>query len=184
MSERLATGLLWISLVAASWLGMMAIHEAGHVLAATATGGTVVKVVLHPLTISRTDVSPNPQPLVVAWAGPVFGALAPLAVWLVALRWAYSYLLRFFAGFCLIANGAYLAVGVFDRVGDAGDIQRGGSPMWTLWVFGAVCVPVGFWLWHGQGRFFGFGGGVDRRVAWGCFLVAVALAGVGMWFPG
>jgi hypothetical protein len=44
------------STVLASWLGMQAAHELGHVIGALATGGQVVQVVLNPLTISRTDV--------------------------------------------------------------------------------------------------------------------------------
>jgi hypothetical protein len=63
-----------------AWFAMQAVHECGHVLAAWLTGGTVQRVVLHPLSISRTDVSPNPHPLAVAWAGPIFGAAAPLAL--------------------------------------------------------------------------------------------------------
>src|SRR5208337_624939 len=55
------------------WMAMMAVHELGHVVAAVATGGKVEKVVLHPLMISRTDVSPNPSPLIVVWAGPIVG---------------------------------------------------------------------------------------------------------------
>jgi hypothetical protein len=65
--------------------------------------------------------------------------------------------LRFFAGFCLIANGAYLGVGSFDGVGDAGDLLRHGAPVWQLWVFGLMCVPTGLWLWHGLGAHFGLG---------------------------
>ncbi len=67
---------------------MMAVHEFGHVLGAWYTGGTVRKVVLHPLTISRTDLVHNPDPLVVAWAGPLLGELLPLMVFAVtaALR--------------------------------------------------------------------------------------------------
>ncbi len=64
------------STLALSWFGMMAVHESGHVLAAWATGGTVAKVVLHPLTISRTDLADNPQPLPVVWGGPGFGVMA------------------------------------------------------------------------------------------------------------
>jgi hypothetical protein len=72
------------STLALSWFGMMAIHETGHVLGAWLTGGSVAKTVLHPLTISRTDLSYNPRPLLVEWAGPVFGVAAPLAAWIIA----------------------------------------------------------------------------------------------------
>ena len=54
-----------------SWLGMQAVHELGHVLGAILTGGRVTTVVLHPLTISRTDVFPNPHPLIEVWAGAI-----------------------------------------------------------------------------------------------------------------
>src|SRR5215472_11635577 len=64
-----------------SWLAMQAVHELGHVLHAWASGGTVTKVLLVPLEISRTDVSPNPHPQFVAWGGPIWGALLPACVW-------------------------------------------------------------------------------------------------------
>lgn len=69
-----------ISLLLLSWLGMQAMHELGHIAAAYATGGNVVRVVLHPTAISRTDVSPNPAPLIVAWAGPILGCLFPALI--------------------------------------------------------------------------------------------------------
>lgn len=136
------------------WLAMQTVHEAGHVLVAWATGGQVANVVLHPLAISRTDVTPNPRPLAVAWAGPLTGAFGPLFAFALARRaiggeWR---LLRFFAGFCLIANGAYLGLGVFDSVGDAGDLSRMGVPTWLLVLFGLVTIPAGVWLWDALPR--------------------------------
>jgi hypothetical protein len=65
------------STLLASWLGMQAVHELGHVLGAWLTGGRVTAVVLNPLTISRTDLAENPQPLFVVWAGPAFGVVFP-----------------------------------------------------------------------------------------------------------
>lgn len=56
------------STVLGSWLGMQAVHEAGHVVGAWLTDGRVARVVLHPLTISRTDLAENPRPLAVVWA--------------------------------------------------------------------------------------------------------------------
>jgi Peptidase M50B-like len=161
------------STLALSWFAMMAVHEAGHVLGAWLTGGTVARVVLHPLTISRTDWFGSSEPLLVVWAGPAFGVAAPLLAWIVAQlgRVPGCYLPRFFAGFCLIANGAYLGVGSFDRVGDAGDLLRLGADAWQLWLFGAVCVPAGFLMWHKLGSFFGFGearGFVSAPAAYGC----------------
>jgi hypothetical protein len=75
MLRRLLTYAILIYL---SWLAMQAVHELGHILAAWLTGGTVERVILEPLAISRTDVSPNPSPLAVAWAGPLVGVALPL----------------------------------------------------------------------------------------------------------
>jgi Peptidase M50B-like len=159
VSDRRNRVLLIATLLPLCWLGMMVVHELGHVLGAMATGGRVERVVLHPLTISRTDVQPNPAPLAVTWAGPALGVLLPALV-LIAWRLARvpeAHIWRFFTGFCLIANGLYIAVGSFDRVGDAGDLLRHGASAWQLWLFGIATVPVGVWLWHGQGKHFGLG---------------------------
>jgi hypothetical protein len=145
-----------------SWFGMQAVHEWGHVLGAWATGGEVARVVLHPFTISRTDLLENPQPLVVAWSGPAWGAILPLIIWGLGawVRVPGSFVLRFFAGFCLVANGLYLGVGAFVPVGDAADLLRFGARPWQLVLFGLVTVPAGLLLWHGQGKHFGL---VPRR---------------------
>lgn len=135
------------------WLAMMTVHELGHIGAAIASGGTVTQVVLSPVAISRTDVSPNPWPAMVVWLGPIFGAIFPAALWsMVPRSWTWTKgLLQFFAGFCLIANGAYLGLGSFEKVGDCQEILRTGSPMWTMWLFGLITIPSGFWLWHRLG---------------------------------
>jgi hypothetical protein len=170
--SRLYQITLIASALALCWLGMQVVHEVGHVLGAWAGGEEVYRVVLHPLTISRTDASHERHPLLVVWGGPLVGVLFPVAalavIGLIRPRW--SYLPRFFAGFCLIANGVYLGVGSFGGVGDAGDLLRYGVPRWALVVFGVVCVPAGLWLWHGLGPYFGLGeakGRVDRRAALG-----------------
>src|SRR5688572_14659004 len=151
--------ILIVSTLLGSWLGMQAVHELGHVFGAWLTGGKVQKVVLHPLTISRTDLAENPQPLVVVWAGPLLGVLLPILIWLAAAaaKMPGSFVLRFFSGFCLIANGLYIALGSLGRIGDCGEMLRHGSQLWQLWLFGLVTVPAGLWLWHGQGAEFGLG---------------------------
>jgi hypothetical protein len=185
--NRLPQVVLILSTIAASWWGMQAVHELGHVLGALATGGKVTRVVLHPLSISRTDVSPNPQPLIVVWTGPAVGVVAPLAIWgaAVGIGIRGAYVLRFFAGFSLIANGLYIAGGSFDGVGDCGEMLRHGSPIWTLWLFGMATAPGGLWLWHRQGTHFGLGaarGKVDGRVAVATFAFCIVLAGLGFLF--
>ncbi len=136
---------------------MMIVHELGHMLHAWTSGGRVTQVVLHPLAISRTDVVPNPHPLFVVWGGPVWGCLLPLLVWFVGsrLRWSRIYVVRFFAGFCLIANGAYIGSGIAYPVGDAEQMRQLGTPAWVMGCFGVVTVAAGLLLWHRQGRNFG-----------------------------
>jgi hypothetical protein len=152
------------SVLAGSWLGMQTIHEFGHVLGAWLTGGQITKVVVHPLTISRTDLAENPHPLVVVWAGPLLGVLLPLVAWATtsALRMPGAFVLRFFAGFCAIANGGYIGAGSFIAAGDCGVMLHHGSPIWLLWLFGAATLPLGLLLWHGQGKRFGLGPHADE----------------------
>lgn len=170
--KRLHQCVLIASFVPLCWLAMMAVHELGHVLGAWFTGGHVTRVVLHPLAISRTDVSPNPSPLLVVWAGPLFGVLLPLATWLVfsLARIPGAYLSRFFAGFCLVANGAYIGLGSVDGIGDAGEMTRHGTPIWWLWLFGVLAAPSGLLLWHRIGSHFGLGESRGRVEVWAAYV--------------
>jgi hypothetical protein len=139
----------------ACWFGMQAVHELGHVFAAWCSGAMVERVVLLP--ISRTDTAQVESPLFVCGAGAVFGAVFPVLLWLFAsgLRWKTVYLFRFFAGFCLVANGAYIGCDFF-IVGptDAGMLIEHGANRLILVLFGVLCVSGGLFLWHGQSRFF------------------------------
>lgn len=187
--NRLPQLILISSTLLGSWLWMQAIHEFGHVLGAQLTGGKVERVVLHPLTISRTDLSENPHPLVVVWLGPLFGIAIPSALWGVAtlLRWEGRFVLRFFAAFCLLANGLYIGIGSIHGVGDCGEMLRYGSDRWQLWLFGSITAPLGLVLWHGQGSHFGFAasqGRVDRRVTVVSAVVCAALIVVELLFGG
>jgi hypothetical protein len=147
------------STLAVSWLGMMVVHECGHVTGALVTGGKVKHVALPLIGFSRTDVSVNPRPLIVVWAGPVLGSIVPLLAWaaMALLKLQSAYLMRFFAGYCLIANGAYIGAGSFDQVGDTYVMLLFGSRMWQLWLFGAMAFSAGLFLWHRQGSHFGIG---------------------------
>lgn len=117
-----------------SALGMQTIHETGHVLGAWLTGARVERVVLTPTTISCTYVVNNIHPLVVAWAGPFVGLALPVSIWLIAssLKMPGTFVLRFFVGFCLEANGMYIGLGSLSRVGDCGEMLRHGSAQWQL----------------------------------------------------
>jgi hypothetical protein len=82
------------------------------------------------------------------------GVLLPLILWglLAATGTPGAFIARFFAGFCLIENAGYLGVGSFFGTGDCGEMLRRGSSAWALRIFGAIAVPIGFWLWNGEGR--------------------------------
>ncbi len=169
-----------VSLFAACWLTMMVVHELGHVVGGLITGGSVAGVVLHPLSISRTDLVENPCPAIVVWAGPMLGVLLPLVLLSMTrmLRWSQTPLVQFFAGFCLIANGAYIAGGALEGIGDCGVMRQTGTPLWVMWGFGLLTVPTGFWLWHRLGSLRDWWQTPERiseQSAWGLFLAVVAL---------
>jgi hypothetical protein len=177
---RLFQVLLILSILLLSWLGMMIVHEFGHVLAAWLSGGAVAKVALHPLQFSHTDLALNPHPLFVAWGGAAIGTVLPLCLlWISKMkRFLVFYLFQFFAGFCLVANGVYLGAASFSKAADAGDLMRYGTPQWTLILFGIVTVPLGIFLWNGLGSHFGLGaasGQVSHRAAMGTFVLLIVV---------
>ncbi|MSR56848.1 MAG: hypothetical protein EXS05_04155 [Planctomycetaceae bacterium] len=178
--NRLHQVLLISSTLVLSWLAMQAVHELGHVLHAWSSGGRVTTVLLTPLEISRTEVEPNPHPQFVAWGGPVWGSVLPLAGWLAVrqARWSRAWWLRFFAGFCLIANGGYLLAGAFYPVGDAQVLMQNGAPAVALIAFGLAACGPGLALWHRLGPHFGLGRDappIDRRAARGATVALVTI---------
>lgn len=175
-SHRFFQLLLIASFVALSWLSFLVVHEFGHVATAWLSGGSVSRVVLHPMQISWTAFARNPHPQLVAWGGPVLGSLLPL-IFLTAARMLRSpglYLFQFFAGFCLVANGLYLLVDAFERGGDGGTLLRVGASQWQLLTFGVITTPIGFLLWHGLGQHFGLGS-AHGRVSHGAAIMSACL---------
>lgn len=185
---RLSLRLLLISCILwISWLAMMLSHETGHVLGALATGGTVKEVVFHPTVMSRTEVAPNPHPLIEVWSGPIVGCLLPLALaaGVQVLRLRIAYLLWCLAGFCLIANGAYLGIGAIDPVGDARELITLGTSRWALLLFGIATAIPGLWLWHRISPQFGFGDAAVAPVVfhvWTCAALAALLTSLAFAF--
>ena len=94
----------------------------------------------------------------------MIGVVIPLAVWAICRWWKLPawYLWQFFAGFCLIANGAYISIGALVPVGDAVDLLRHGAAAWQFLAFGLLACPAGLWLWNGLGPQFGFGPTASR----------------------
>lgn len=188
--KRFPTVMFLLAVLLLSWLGMQAVHELGHVLGSWLTGGTVQRVVLSPLEISRTDVSPNPHPLVVVWLGPIIGCLLPLMAWR-SFSSGLSIqrnLAQFFAGFCCIANGAYLTFGLSDRIGDCGVLLQCGAPAVVIVTYGVAAIVIGIWLWHRLGspmKLFAEPTWVTAKgvcIAWGLLLL-IALSEWLIYFP-
>ena len=126
--------------------------------------------------------SANPHPLFVVWAGPVFGAMLPLVLAL-ALRAARrrSLVAEIFSGFCLLANGTYVGVGSLGRIGDAGDMLKDGSPLWSLLAFGLVLAAAGLAQWHALGPGLGIRNVGKAQALWAAMLGALLLAGSAGW---
>jgi hypothetical protein len=185
--KRFEQAILIVSFIAFSWLAMQVVHELGHVVAAWWTKAQINEVALHPCIISHTYIGHNPHPLIVVWAGPIVGAALPLLAFLVAkvCRAPGVYLFRFFAGVCLIANGVYITVGPSEGLADTGVMMEHGSPRWLMVLFGVITVPLGLYLWHGEGKHFGLGeakGQVSRSAAVVSALLLIALAGAELIF--
>ena len=102
----------------------------------------------------------NPCPQMELWGGAIGGILFPLLIWGIwkSVRFPEVHLPRFWAGFCLIANGAYFG-GDFSQRGptDAGLLTELGTDRFSLVCFGIIAIALGLTLWNGQSRYFGWG---------------------------
>jgi hypothetical protein len=121
--------------------------------------------------------------LAVVWGGPLVGSIFPLLLLALAsaCRLPGLYMFRFFAGFCLVANGVYIGIGWALADGaDPSVMTENGSPRWLLVLFGLLAAPIGLYLWHRQGSHFGLGeakGNVNMRAALISATLLLALAG-------
>lgn len=142
-----------VPLLYLTWLGMMGVHELGHLLHAVASGGRPARVSFPLLGFSQTFFSRNPHPYFVVWGGPLWGSILPVLAWsAIPRRWrTVRRAMQFFAGFCLIANGAYLGAGWLLGAGDAADLRKAGTAPATLIAFGAIAMALGLYLWHRLG---------------------------------
>src|SRR4051794_36054178 len=111
--RRLLRLMIFVPLAAITcWYGMELVHEFGLMLATLLTGGTIEHLEFPLFGFSRTDISPNPHPGLVAWSGPLFGSALPLIAFiLLRLAKKKSAFLQLFTAFCLLANGAYIGIG-------------------------------------------------------------------------
>lgn len=180
-----------VAALTASWLAMTALHECGHVLNAWLSGGRVTHIELPPRGLGHTQVSPNPSPRFVAWGGALWGTfLGTSPILFVRRPELANWLTRFFAGFCLVANGAYVGSGCFfgdpNGADDAHELLRHGAAAWPLVAFGVVTVIGGFTLWHRLGPRAGFPRAASRagwKTIGSLAALIAALATVGCLLP-
>ncbi len=172
--QRLAAIVHGSAVLISCWLLLQAAHEAGHILAVKALGGTVEHVVLHPLAWSRTDRSGSRSPVIDTWAGPACGCLLPALALLALVRTPLGGYARLFLGLCLVANGVYLCAGWSEPACDAGELRALGVPVPILIISGAALVALGLWALSPMGLVLGYRGG--SGVGWRRSIVAAALA--------
>ena len=129
-------------LLVASWVVMTFTHETGHILGGWIGGATLTDYDVAPWHLPYSLHSPDPHPLLTLWSGPILGALAP-ALLAVAVRHVWF---RFVADFCLIANGAYLALAwvAGDRLLDTPRLLEAGTSPISVVVFCAVTIGIGY----------------------------------------
>ncbi len=158
MSKRLrATNPNELGLLSAAWLLvrlawgwelMLLTHEIGHLIAAGCTGAVVLQSNLLPWVLPCTLIEQNPHPHVVAWGGITSGVGIPIVIWGV-LTWLQRPAAATgagLAGFCLLANGAYLAAGGGESLTDTGVLRALGWSNGLLIVVGLVLAVPGYWL--------------------------------------
>lgn len=142
----------WLPLI--SFYAMEILHETGHIIAGFFTGAKIESVDLLPWQFSRTAFSVNPHPGIVVWGGPLGGIVLALLLWALFHRWNDAHYLRFFAGFNLIANGLYIGIGCFGRVGDCAEMLKTGTPLLSMVLFGAAATVAGLFIWNGEAKRF------------------------------
>lgn len=131
--------LLWLGV---SWTVMAWTHEGGHIVGGWLMGGHLQYAELRPWLLPYSHFEPDPQPLVTLWAGPIFGAVVP---WRIALMVPRVHT-RFIAGFCLLANGAYLATAAYagDALLDTTKLLAAGAWSVSIGMYCLITITVGY----------------------------------------
>lgn len=140
--------------VVAAWYVMLATHELGHGLHALLSGVTVLNINFPLIGFPYTQVGTPTRSLFLLWGGFIWGCGIPMSAYFAvcAMKNRTVLWLRrevgFLAGFCLLANGAYLAAGAVYQIGDAAEMIRAGSPLGLLVTIGIVLAAFGLLFWH------------------------------------
>lgn len=139
MPRRIPLLVVWLIV---AWCVLVVTHEAGHILLGWCTGATLLRCDLAPWRLPYSLFGPDPVPLATLWGGPVLGVVVPVAAALILKRDA----LWFIASFCMLANGAYLALAWFtgEHLLDAARLLEHGAPPWMLAVYCAATIGPGY----------------------------------------
>jgi hypothetical protein len=125
---------------------MLITHETGHVVGGWLSGGRLVSAELRPWHLPYSIFAPDPRPLVTLWAGLISGVLAPL-LFALAIRKNWT---RLMAGFCLLANGFYIAIGWWsgDPYLDTTKLLEHGAHPISLTAYCAATIVCGYYLFR------------------------------------
>lgn len=129
-------------LILVAWVVMTFTHEIGHVVGGWVGGAKLTDLDLAPWRMPYSLHSPDPHPLLTLWSGPLLGVLIPLSIApLIRHRWAW-----FVADFCLLANGAYLALAWIagDRFLDTPRLLQAGSHPITIALYCLITIGFGY----------------------------------------
>lgn len=125
-----------------SWVVMTVTHELGHVIGGIASGAVPTNLEIRPWKLPHSTFSPDPNPLMTLWAGPILGSVVPLLV-ACCLRRPAAW---FIGWFCVVANAVYLLLGwlLFEPELDSTKMIRSGTPSYVLLLFVAMTLPVSY----------------------------------------
>ncbi|MEZ6122951.1 MAG: hypothetical protein R3C49_07220 [Planctomycetaceae bacterium] len=141
--RRPATAVLQMTaLLTLSWSVMAVTHECGHLLCGWCCGGTLKAADLRPWHLPFSIFDPDPHPLMTAWGGPILGVLIPVLM-AAAIRHRIATLI---AGFCVLANGLYLATAWLtgDRYLDTAQLLLHGASPVSIAVFCVITITTGY----------------------------------------
>ncbi len=117
-------------------------HELGHLIGGWCGGARLIDFDLCPWHLPYSLFDPDPYPLVTLWAGPIFGALAPVLLALAVQRdWTW-----FVAYFSILANGVYLGAAWYlgDSHLDTARLLQEGASSFSIFMFCTFAIATGY----------------------------------------
>lgn len=131
-----------IMLLAVAWCVMTLTHEMGHIVGGWCSGAQLTSAELRPWRLPYSLFSPNPYPLVTLWSGLVLGVALPV----LAAKLISSDGMWFVAGFCMLANGSYIALAWMsgDRFLDTAQLLEHGAHPASIAVYCLTTILCGY----------------------------------------